>query len=163
MIYASDNDFLQLSARYSNIDLYSFKHKKVISYPDPTEVENYLLEKCLRGEASDGITNVLSPEDTLVKAALGQKAKQKQIRTPWVEDIIKTGDIPNEVNDKYLRNRMLIDFVYIPEEIETRIINTYEKYQVTGNMKSMSNYFIQHKLRQHQDNILDFTTKRKEV
>ena len=65
MIYSSDNDFLQLSARYPNVDCYSFKHKKIISYPDPKEVEKYIIEKCLRGETSDGIPNVISPDNIL--------------------------------------------------------------------------------------------------
>lgn len=158
MIYSSDNDFLQLSARYPNVDCYSFKHKKVISYPDPKEVEKYLIEKCLRGEAGDGIVNVLSTDTSLVKPV-----KQKSITEVWVRPIVESGIIPKEVEDKYLRNRKLIDFQYIPEEVEKRIIHTFENYEVRGNNSTMRSYFAKHKMMKHLDNILDFTTKRKEV
>ena len=165
MIYASDNDFLQLSARYPNIDCYSFKKKKVISYPDASEVEKMLIEKCLQGESSDGIPNVLSPDNILVRLDEdgNQISKQASIKTKWVSDIIESGIIPDEIKAKYLRNRKLIDFKYIPEEVEKRIINTFENYEVRGNNKTMREFFIKNKMAKHLDNILDFTTKRKEV
>lgn len=165
MIYSSDNDFLQLSARYPNVDCYSFKTKKVVSYPDPAEVEKYIIEKCLRGETSDGIPNVISPDNILVRLDDNgkQKLKQKSITEKWVRPIVESGKIPDEIKDKYERNRKLIDFRYIPEEVENRIISTFENYEVKGNNKTMREYFIQHKMMKHLDNILDFPTKHKRV
>lgn len=165
MIYSSDNDFLQLSARYPNVDCYSFKTKKVVSYPNPAEVEKYLIDKCLRGETSDGIPNVISPDNVLVRLDEdgNQIMKQKSVTVKWADPILASGDIPENIKDKYMRNRMLIDFKYIPEHIENNIINTFENYTPLGSNKTMREYFIKHKMSKHLDSILDFTTKHKKV
>ena len=62
LILSGDKDFVQLH-KYKEVKQYSPVTKKFINGPDPIE---YLYEHILKGDVSDGVPNVLSPDNTFV-------------------------------------------------------------------------------------------------
>ena len=62
LIVSSDKDFQQLQ-RYENVKQYiPFKKSYVVC----EEPENYIIEHIIKGDSSDGVPNILSPDNTFV-------------------------------------------------------------------------------------------------
>jgi 5'-3' exonuclease len=146
LILSSDGDFLQLQAYNTmnfghNVKQYNPVQKKFIISKNPYEE---LHEKIIRGDSGDGIPNILSPGDTLVRGI-----RQRVLTEARINQFIKN-DAENYQDETaksgYYRNRMLIDLRFIPTDIKENIINTYEETPVPGRGKLL-NYFIQMKLR----------------
>jgi len=64
----------------------------------------------------------------------------------WEDEIAKTG---------FSRNQTLIDLSLIPNEIKTKIINTYEETKPASKQKMLT-YFMEHKLKNLMDVIEEF-------
>ena len=62
MIVSGDKDFIQLQ-KYPNVQQYNLILKKYVNGHDPI---TYIKEHILKGDASDGVPNVLSPDNTFV-------------------------------------------------------------------------------------------------
>ena len=91
---------------------------KMINCPEP---EMFLKEHILKGDKSDGVPNILSNDDCL---DLG--IRQTPLRKPVLEKYLR---ISIEKDDKYyrnyLRNQTLIDLSFIPDDIESAILEEY--------------------------------------
>lgn len=153
LILSSDGDFLQLQ-RYSN-DKYQIKQynpttKKFIVSNDPLKD---LKEKIIRGDAGDGIPNVLSASDSFVNSI-----KQKSITEPKLQ-VMMSEDWNDWDNDyaktNFDRNQRLIDLTFIPSELKQEIINTYDDFKPSPKNKLLE-YFISNKLMNLMDVIEDF-------
>jgi hypothetical protein len=59
-------------------------------------------------------------------------------------DIVE-GSVPGEQYTYYMRNKTLIDFTYIPDDIKTAIINAYDTPKKFMRMK-LFNYLVENKL-----------------
>jgi len=112
-----------------------------------------LKEKIIRGDKGDGIPNIFSPADCFVRD-LRQKPITKGLMDKllneqsekWEDEIAKTG---------FSRNQTLIDLSLIPNEIKTKIINTYEETKPASKQKMLT-YFMEHKLKNLMDVIEEF-------
>jgi len=150
LILSSDGDFLQLQRWGSNVKQYNPAMKKFLKSEDPL-VE--LKEKIIRGDKGDGIPNIFSPADCFVRD-LRQKPITKGLldkllseqSEKWEDEIAKTG---------FSRNQTLIDLSLIPNEIKTKIINTYEETKPASKQKMLT-YFMEHKLKNLMDVIEEF-------
>jgi len=150
LILSSDGDFLQLQRWGSNVKQYNPAMKKFLKSEDPL-VE--LKEKIIRGDKGDGIPNIFSPADCFVRD-LRQKPITKGLMDKllneqsekWEDEIAKTG---------FSRNQTLIDLSLIPNEIKTKIINTYEETKPASKQKMLT-YFMEHKLKNLMDVIEEF-------
>jgi hypothetical protein len=150
LILSSDGDFLQLQRYGSNVKQYNPALKKYLKSEDPARE---LKEKIIRGDKGDGIPNIFSPGDCFVRD-LRQKPITKGImdkllsgsNTEWTDELAKIG---------FSRNQTLIDLTFIPEDIRTKIINTYEDIKPASKQK-MLNYFMEHKLKNLMDVIEEF-------
>ena len=78
-----DKDFIQLQ-KYKNVSQYSPITKKFVNGEDPAL---YLKEHILKGDASDGIPNVLSPDNTFVDG-LRQRPLGKKKIDAWIDNDI---------------------------------------------------------------------------
>lgn len=153
LILSSDGDFLQLqkynTGKYQ-IKQYNPTAKKYIVSNDP---HKELKEKIIRGDAGDGIPNVLSASDSFVNGI-----KQKSITEPKLQ-VMLNEDLENWDNDyaktNFDRNRRLIDLSFIPAELKQEIINTYEGFKPSPKNKLLD-YFITNKLMNLMDVIEDF-------
>ena len=146
LIVSSDGDFQQLQ-KYSNIDQYSPILKKFIRCDDPAE---YLFEHVVRGDASDGVPNILSPDDIFLQETGRQSPISKKKYDAWLATWQDSGttnrDIKSIAQDDQMlarinRNSILIDFDNIPEQLNTEVLNQYNSMQPAGREKIV-NYFM---------------------
>lgn len=146
LIVSGDKDFQQLQ-KYPNIFQYSPIQKKFVETDSPQE---YIYEHILRGDTSDGIPNFLSPDDTFVNG-IKQKPVSKKKLVGWIDSLMRGNDPQDFCNEyhyrNFQRNQRLIDFDYIPDDIQTDIYNEYEKATVTSRSKILP-YMIQHDLKE---------------
>ena len=105
---------------------------------DPQE---YLNEHIMKGDSSDGVPNVLSPDNTFVDG-LRQKPLSKK------EDcIFRDGNLPNdEVKRNHQRNETLIDLTKSPAELFFKILEEWNSAP-EGDRSKLLNYFTQKRLR----------------
>jgi len=134
IIYSSDQDYKQVLNK--NVRLFSPYHNDWITCDDP---EKYLLENILKGQAKDGILNVITPIDWPVdarKPGFGDKKindwKELGLELMLNKPILYNKDgyrgkvIPKE---RYSLNEILMDFKKIPEKIQKSIENSYTSYK----------------------------------
>ena len=151
MIISGDKDFIQLQ-KYPFVQQWSPITKKTINGYDPNV---YIQEHILKGDTSDGIPNVLSPDNTFSDGLRQRPLSRKKIET-WVGE--NTKNIPSwndEVKRNYQRNSMLIDLSNTPDDIETKILEDY-KNAPSGNRKKLLNYFIKNRLKTLTESIGEF-------
>jgi hypothetical protein len=146
LIISSDGDFQQLQ-KYPNIDQYSPILKKMISCDDPSE---YLFEHIVRGDSSDGVPNILSPDDVFIQETGRQSPISKKKYQTWLDAWKNSGTTNRDIksisqDDNMLininRNSILIDFDNIPEQLCSDVLNKYETMPTAGRDKIV-NYFM---------------------
>ena len=156
LIISSDGDFLQLQM-YNNefnkphsIKQYNPALKKFLVSANPLDE---LKEKIIKGDKGDGIPNVLSTSDCFVRDVRQTpitKGKLEKMMSEnyvdWTDDMAKTG---------FSRNQVLIDLRSIPEDIKTKILNSYEE-TVPASKGKILDYFITNKLKNLMDVIEEF-------
>ena len=153
LIISGDKDFIQLH-RFTNVTQYSPITKKYVNGEDPYV---YLKEHILKGDSSDGIPNVLSPDHTFVEG-LRQKPLGKKKIQQWTGDVLVPVEmaLPNdEVKRNFQRNEQLIDLSKSPSEIYMACLNAY-KDAPEGDRSKLLNYFIEKRLTSLTENIGEF-------
>ena len=158
LIVSSDKDFIQLHG--IKVKQYSPVTKKIINGSDPSR---YLREHILKGDRSDGVPNVLSPDDTFVTEKR-QKPMRKTILAALTE-AMNTSEVINLHNlakcsrdtwiHNYERNETLIDLAKIPNDIEDEILREFKNIKV-GDRSKLFDYFIKNKLNTLVENIGEF-------
>lgn len=130
VIVSTDKDLNQL-LQYQNVRQYDPINKKYFNVTNPIQELNI---KVLTGDAGDNIPGIM-PKCGPVKAA-------KLINEGLITVTTNTVLMAN-----YTRNRQLIDFNFIPKEIETVIKDEYNKYSYKPlDGRKLFNFFIKHKL-----------------
>ena len=153
LILSGDKDFIQLH-RFTNVKQYSPITKKFINGIDPYE---YLIEHILKGDTSDGVPNVLSPDNTFVDG-LRQKPVGKKKIAEWTGNILIPAEmaLPNEeARRNFQRNEKLIDLSKSPEDIFMSCLDAY-KEAPDGDRSKLLNYFIEKRLSNLTESIGDF-------
>ena len=153
LILSGDKDFIQLH-RFTNVSQYSPITKKMINGYDPYQ---YLDEHILKGDTSDGVPNVLSPDNTFVDG-LRQKPLGKKKIAEWTGEILMPVEmaIPDgEVKRNFQRNQQLIDLSKAPEEIFMSCLRAYQEAP-DGDRSKLLNYFTKKRLRNLTESIGEF-------
>ena len=154
LIVSGDKDFIQLQ-KYKNVSQYSPITKKFINGEDPIR---YKYEHILKGDTSDGIPNVLSPDHTFEQGLRQRPLGKKKIAT-WIDaaDNDEIEDVlPNdEIKRNYQRNKRLIDLDQGPAEVFMEILKEYQNAP-EGDRSKLLNYFITKRLRSLTESIGDF-------
>ena len=145
MIISSDKDFIQLQ-KFSSVKQWSPVTKKLVNGTDPNV---YLQEHIIRGDKSDGIPNILSSDDCIVEG-VRQKPITKKYLKEWTH-----GSMSDEELRNFHRNRKLIDLSEIPKDIESEVLNQYNKEPI-GRRRYLLNFFIGKKLNNLIETIGDF-------
>ena len=147
LIISGDKDFIQLH-QSDNVKQYSPTLKKFVVDKNP---EQYKFEHIIRGDKGDGVPNVLS-QDTVFVEDLRQRPITKKKLTEWKENGIPEG----EIKRNYQRNKTLIDFDSIPNELGELIYNMWVD-KITQNDKSkILPYFMKHRLKELTEKLGDF-------
>ena len=147
MIISGDKDFIQLQ-KYPNVKQWSPITKKDVNGFDPTI---YLKEHILKGDTSDGVPNVLSPDNTFSDGLRQRPLSRKKIQS-WLNSV---EDCNDEVKRSYQRNLTLIDLSKTPEELKNQIRLEYNNAP-HGDRSKLLNYFMQNKLKELTENIGEF-------
>ena len=149
LIISGDKDFIQLQ-HYGDVYQYSPMLKSFMG--ENVDSETFLREQIIKGDRSDGVPNILSPDDIFTR-----DERQKPINKKRLAEWADTNNIPlgSETRKYFERNKRLIDLSMIPEDIKTSIINNYKNYK--DNSRSLLlQYFIDNKLKALIENINDF-------
>jgi 5'-3' exonuclease len=140
MILSSDKDFAQLQ-KYPNVDQYSPILKKHIKEPLPALQLKQLI---IRGDKSDGIPNILSPDDVFVVGGRQKPITEAKI-IGWMNQEPK--EFCNEdMLRNFSRNETLIDLSKIPYKLKAAILDTYESAKNHSKQEFM-NYMIANRLK----------------
>jgi len=133
MICSADKDFAQLQ-KYSNVKQFSTMTKKPIVEKNPRQ---FLFQHTCKGDASDGVPNVMSPDDiflldgvrqgTMFQKKIDEWAKADDLRKAMGEDIYRN----------YMRNKKMIDLAETPPALREEIINSFESQTVADPSKVM--------------------------
>ena len=158
IIISSDKDFIQLHGLH--VQQYSPVSKKLVNNISPLE---YLREHIIKGDRSDGVPNVLSPDDTFTESK-----RQKPIRKTMLITLTEAMDKwePKDLfqlakcnRDTWVRNwqrnETLIDLGKIPQDIRDKILREF-KNAPTGDRSKLFNYFVEKKLNNLIQSIGDF-------
>ena len=140
MILSSDKDFAQLQ-KFTNVEQYSPILKKSIKEPLPAAQLKQLI---IRGDKSDGIPNILSPDDVFVSGGRQKPITEIKI-IKWMNQ--KPIEFCNEeMLRNYSRNEILIDLTKIPENLQQTILDTYDASKGKTKQEFMS-YIISNRLK----------------
>jgi len=150
LILSGDKDFVQLQT-YNNVKQYSPITKKFINNGDPAE---YLYEHILKGDTSDGVPNVLSPDNTFVDG-LRQKPLSKKKIAEWAGPLCEQLLPNDEVRRNFQRNKKLIDLRESPKELTLECLKAYEDAP-EGDRSKLLNYFIENRLQELMNSIGEF-------
>ena len=148
MIVSGDKDFIQLH-KYNNVRQYSPITKKHVNGVDPVV---YIKEHVLKGDRSDGIPNVLSPDHTFTDELRQRPLTSKRIESILAQEI---DELDDEVKRNYQRNNKLINLDNVPEELEEKILDDFN-VATCGDRSKLLNYFIDKRLKSLTEQIGDF-------
>lgn len=140
MIVSSDKDLLQLQC-YGNANNFSHAKKEIMTVEDTS---CFLMEHILRGDAGDGIPNVLSDDDTFVVEDKRQGRMTKKKLTELMEK--PEHQYETKIRRNYKRNKMLIDLSCIPQDLQDACMEQYNVEKKRENGKIMK-FFVHHKLK----------------
>ena len=138
LIISNDKDFQQLQV-YPNVKQYSTFKKDFVVCDNPSL---FLYEHIMTGDVGDGIPNVLSDDSCIVDPDKRQSRLTKKLRHEILSNINTIESSTYATNWK--RNKTLIDFSEIPQDIENNILDLYN--QKVETKTSILDYMISHKL-----------------
>ena len=151
LILSNDKDFKQLQ-KFENVKQYSSIKKDYLECDDPSL---FLVDHIIRGDASDGIPNILSDDDTFVCKSKRQKRLTKSVVSDILETYQITGSPPEYCLDGWNRNKKLIDLDSIPVTIQEEIVRQYQTNS-HGDRSKILNYMIEFRLKNLIGSLEDF-------
>lgn len=161
MITSSDGDFTQLHGETKPAQVIQWSPiRKEWVKPKNGSARRDLLFKCLKGDKKDGIAAMKSPEDHWTLSSEERK-KSPAIRKPELEAFLSASDeeieemLSEEHLKRYKDNRFLLDFNFIPDDIQSMILTQYKESKPAPKSK-MFNYFASRKLEKLIGNLSEF-------
>jgi hypothetical protein len=150
LILSSDKDFGQLQ-KYPNVTQYSPILKRFIKIDNPSV---FIKEHIIKGDRGDGIPNFLSADNTFAAGERQKPINSKKLNE-WVQKDATEFCTTDDMLRGYKRNQMLVDFDYIPNEIQAKIVEAFDNAKPASKEK-MLNYFIDKGLKVMIESINDF-------
>lgn len=151
LIISTDKDFKQLQ-KWNNVEQFNPILKKFIIEPRP---DLYLKEHIIRGDAGDGIPNILSPANTFIVEGLRQRVLRSERLAEWVEHDKPEAFCEGTMLERYRQNQKLIDLSMTPPELKQQIIAEFEGYKTPARSR-LIDYFIAKKLTLLMQSLEDF-------
>ncbi len=152
MIISGDKDFAQLQ-RYDNVQQFSPVQKKLIVEKNPRA---FLLEHIMRGDASDGVPNVLSHDDVFVNGDRQTPLSKKKLDA-IIEDL-DDGELLYAASwyRNYCRNKKLIDLNETPQDLKNEIIKEFNSQDPWHNKGMVFPYLINKNMKQLIESVEEF-------
>lgn len=152
LILSSDKDFKQLQL-YPDVKQWSPMQKKYVT-ASKKEIKDYIIEHIVKGDAGDGVPNILSKDNVFM---IGER--QKPMSAKRLAEFIENGFDAcknDEERRNWHRNATLVNFEFIPTDVSESIVNSYINNKPTGDKMTIMNYLIEHKCRLLLDELEDF-------
>lgn len=147
IIISSDKDLIQIQENICpKVEQWSPFHKKFIS---PQTNSYSLFEHVIRGDAGDGVPNILSDDDVF----MDDSKRSKPIRATSIMQWEQKGGMSypesfctsDEMISRFNRNLNLIDLRQVPECFVKKIIEEFSNYQRPP--ANVFGYLTKHKLK----------------
>jgi hypothetical protein len=151
LILSSDHDFIQLQ-KYDNVDQWSPNTKKFIKATHKELHEKTITHIVKAGD--DGIPNILSKDDVFMTGE-----RQKPVSAKRLQEFIENGFIAcknDEERRNWHRNATLVDFNFIPENIQNAIVECYLNNPPKGDKMTAMKYLMDHRCRLLLEEIEEF-------
>ena len=132
--WSGDKDFIQLH-KYNNVKQYDPVNKKYIVHENPML---FLKEHVIKGDAGDGIPNILSSDNCFVVGDRQKSLTKKRMEFYTATDPTKFEN-PTATRN-FHRNEQLINLDFTPTEIRDKVLIQYNE-QVGKNRSKLLNYF----------------------
>ncbi len=137
LIISGDKDFAQLAARHFHIFQYD-PISKMILVASRLDITEHII----KGDRSDGIPNILSPDNSIVDGI-----RQKPITKAFLSKNSKyDADTLRKKFPHFKRNEMLINLEMIPNDLELNIRNEYVNSVLSRKDVINYNYISKYKL-----------------
>jgi hypothetical protein len=152
LILSSDKDFKQLQL-YPTVKQWSPMQKKYIT-ASKQEIRDFMVEHIVKGDTGDGVPNILSKDDVFM---VGER--QKPMSAKRLAEFIENGESAcrnDEEKRNYARNQTLVDFQFIPEDVQKSIVDTYLSNTPKGDKMTVMNYLMEHRCRLLLEELEDF-------
>jgi hypothetical protein len=152
LILSSDKDFKQLQL-YPTVKQWSPMQKKYIT-ASKQEIRDFMVEHIVKGDTGDGIPNIFSKDDVFV---IGER--QKVCSAKRLAEFIENGEAAcrnDEEKRNYARNQALVDFSFIPDDVQQSIIDAYLNTKPNNDKMKIMNYLMENRCRLLLDEIEDF-------
>ena len=156
LILSSDKDFKQLQlAPFSsgNVNQWSPMQKKYIK-ASKQEIMNFTIEHIVKGDAGDGVPNILSKDDVFVVGERQKPVSAKRL-AEFYEKGIAACRTDEEIRN-WQRNATLVAFENIPKDVKDEITQAYLNSKPTGDKMTIMNYLIENRCRLLLDELEDF-------
>ena len=150
LILSSDKDFGQLQ-KYPNVTQYSPILKRFIKIDNP---KLFIKEHIIKGDRGDGVPNFLSADNTFAAGERQKVINSKRLQE-WLSQDAETFCTNDTMLRGFKRNQTLVDFDYIPNEIQTKIVEAFDGSKPATKQK-MLDYFIKKNLKAMIESIGDF-------
>lgn len=152
MIVSGDKDFAQLQ-KYDNVKQFSPVQKKFIVEKNPRA---FLIEHVMRGDASDGVPNVLSSDDVFVTGQRQTPLSSKKM-TALIEDL-NDGELLYAANwyRNYCRNKKMIDLSETPQDIKNDIMREFNSQDQWNNKGMVFPYLINKNMKMLIESVQEF-------
>lgn len=145
LIVSADGDYVQLH-KFDGVEQHSPRTGSLITVKSVKEVNESLLTKIIKGDAGDGICNILSAPNCLVDKIRQKAVSTKNLLNPLLENSDHSW-LTEEQQERMRINRILIDFDYIPQDIRDGIVEAYNSYVVKGSKTKVFDYLIKNRLK----------------
>jgi hypothetical protein len=152
LILSSDKDFKQLQL-YDTVKQWSPMQKKYVTATQ-REIIEYKIEHIVKGDAGDGVPNILSGDDVFMNAE-----RQKPVSAKRLQEFFDNGFTAcrnDEERRNWHRNSTLVDFQHIPEDVSKMILDSYISNKPTGDKMTVMNYLMENRCRLLLDELEDF-------
>jgi 5'-3' exonuclease len=156
LILSSDKDFKQLQlAPYSsgNVKQWSPMLKKFIT-ATKKEIMDFTIEHIVKGDAGDGVPNILSKDDVFVVGDRQKPVSAKRLAEFYEKGIDACRN--DEERRNWQRNATLVAFDNIPKDVKEAIIESYLNSKPNNDKMKIMNYLIEHRCRLLLDELEDF-------
>jgi hypothetical protein len=151
LILSSDGDFIQLQ-QYDNVTQWSPMQKKYIK-ANLRELHEKKITHIVKA-GDDGIPNILSADDVFVKGE-----RQKPVSAKRLQEFIENGFIACKNDDErrnWHRNSTLVDFNFIPEDIQNSIVDAYLNSKPVKDKMKIMTYLATHRCKLLLEELEDF-------
>lgn len=149
LILSGDKDFVQLQAGRPWVKQYNPVLKKNVTTSNP---HRFKFEHIVRGDKGDGVPNILSADDSLVKGE-----RQKPIRQSKLDEWYQAGEAAfttTALKRGWDRNKKLVDLEEVPEEIQRKTLESFNAQ--APNRSKLMNFFVTNKMSIMLESIQDF-------